>query len=98
MDFHGKHLGLKAVCDKDDVTFVNRLLHELRCCAYRDASLFYAGIRIAENELAIQRADNVGVLRVGSCQRVIVEDVHVGVGDVLHCDDALKVLRIVGDA
>ena len=55
-------------------------------------------LSVADEHLAAERADDVLVARVGLGDHGVVEDVHVGVGDVLDGDEAEQVAVVVGHA
>ena len=94
----GKLLRLVAVGHEHDVTGLDGVLHHLRRGAHADVAPGHARRGVAEDHLAVERVDDVGVAGVGRADHAHVEDVHVGVGDVLDRDEALEVVVLVGDA
>ena len=94
----GELLGLVAVGHEDDVAGEDGVLHHLWRGADPDVALLDAAVGVADDHLAVQGLDDVGVLGLGLRQGAGVEDVHVRVGDVLDGDKADEVLLAVGDA
>ena len=94
----GELLGLVAVGHEDDVAGEDGVLHHLGRGADPDVALLDAAVGVADDHLAVQGLDDVGVLGLGLRQGAGVEDVHVRVGDVLDGDEADEVLLAVGDA
>ena len=95
---HGKALRLVAVGDEHDVAGLDGVLHHLGRGAHADAAAGDARGGVAEDHLAVQRVDDVGVAGGGLADHAHVKDVHVGVGDVLDRDEALQAVLVVGDA
>ena len=95
---HGELLRLVAVGDKHDVASLDGVLHHLRRGAHAHVALGDAAVGVAQEQLAVEGLDDVLVGGLGFGEHGGVEDVHVRVGDVLHRDEALEVLVLIGDA
>ena len=94
----GTHLGFVPVGDQHQVAGLDQLLHDFGAGADADIALGDAGVGIAHNQFGLQGFQQVVVAGVGSGQNPGVEQVHVGVGDVLDGDKALQLVIFVGDA
>ena len=94
----GELLGLVAVGHQHDVAGVDGVLHHLGRGAHADVAAGHARHGVAEQHLALEGVDDVGVTGARGADDAAVKDVHVGVGDVLDRDDALEVVLVVGDA
>ena len=94
----GAHLGLIPVGHQHQVAGVQRAVHDFRAGADEDMPLRHAGVGVAFQHLALQRGENIAVAGARLGQHGGVEQVHVGVGDVLHRDEALQLVLAVGDA
>ena len=93
----GELLGLVAVGHEDEVAGLDGLLHHLGRGAHAQAAGRDALLGVAEDHLAVKGGDDVGVLGLGTAEDLDVEDVEVGVGDVLGGDEAEQVVGAVGD-
>ena len=96
--FDGEALGLVAVRDEHDVARLDEALHHLRGGADAHVAPGHFPLGVAEHELALERFDDVGILRLRIAHDQRVEDVHVRVGDILDGDDAEHLLLVVRDA
>ena len=94
----GKLLSLVAVGHQDEVALLDGVLHHLGGGAHADAALGDGGLRVAQQHLAVEGGDDVGVARGRLGDDLGVKDVEVGVGDVLDGDETAQVVLLVGDA
>ena len=95
---NGELLRLVAVGHQDDVARLDRVLHHLGRGAHADVAALDARRGVAKDHLAVERVDDAGVAGARVADHRVVEDVHVGVGDVLDRDEALEGAVLVGDA
>ena len=95
---HRVVLRLVAVGGEDHVALGDDVFHHLGARAYDDVAGGDDAVRVAHDKLALKGIDDVGEAGCRATHDLAVKDVHVGVGDVLYCDEALQCALVVGDA
>ena len=94
LHLNGAELGLVAVSQDDQIVFLNIILHHIRVgCSHQHLSLVKVGLGISYQKGSLQSFQYVGILGAGLGENAAVIYIHVGSGNISHCDKPLK--RIV---
>ena len=94
----GDHLGLVAVGDQDDIPFADQADHGLGTRSDMDPSLMDMSHRITDQHFAFQGVEQVLVAGMGLAQNGRIEQVQIGVRDILDRDQALQTAVFCGHA
>ena len=95
---NGAELAFVAVGQDDDVALFHvAFQHFGGSSADLDVAGGADGVLVAHHHRAAQRFKNVLVAGLAAGKDAGIKDVHVGGGDVLHCDDALQLIVGAGD-
>lgn len=98
LHFNGTILGLIAVCHNDQISLFHNLLHGFRAGgAHDDFTGLDTAVGVAGNQCALQSFQDVLIGGVGAGQKLGVQRIHIGHGQVLQCNDALETPVFIGD-
>ena len=86
---NGAHLGFVPVGYQHQIAGLDQLLHNFGAGADADVAFRDAGVLIAQQQLGVQRFQQIGQRGVCLRQHVGVQQLHIGVGNVLDGDKPL---------